>query len=147
MSIARGVEGGAGAVTFDAHHNVFLVFEAAGVLDGDEEPAGIEGHGHLPGGRDAAHAKITEGSFRASERLFANDSIPFAALAEKRVSQAAPNDDRARDGGGAILLVFVALLFFGESCREVFLRGLLGALIPHGPVSRRRFYTRAPGEH
>src|ERR1041385_6162395 len=34
MGVA-GIQGGAGAVAFDAHDDVFLVFEPTGVLDGD----------------------------------------------------------------------------------------------------------------
>src|SRR5690348_162296 len=142
MSVAGGIQGRARAVTFDVQDNVFLVFGPAGVFDGDQKPAGIEVHGHLSWGRGAAYAQIAQGSFRAGECLFADDGVPFAALPEKGVSQAAPNDDGTRDRGGAVLLVFVALLFFGESCREVFLRSLLGAFIPHGPVSRPPVYTK-----
>ena len=94
-------------------------------------------NGHLLRSGRAPNSKISERSFLAGEGLFLRDGIPYAALLEDGVSKFLPNQEGAGDSGFLIELVFVLLALFGQFCRQVFLRGLLGALIPHGPVSRR----------
>ena len=90
-------------------------------------------HGHLFGERGAPNTQIAEGSFLAGESLLPHNRVPLLALRNKGIPQAPPNDDGARDRRCVVLLIFVALLLFGKLCRQVFLRGLLGAFIPHGP--------------
>jgi len=118
-------------------NDVFLVFEAAGVFERDQEPPGIVMNGHLFRSGRAPNSKISERSLLAGQGLFLRDGIPHAALLEDGISKFFPNHEGAGDSGFLIELVFVLLAFFGQFCRQVFLRGLLGALIPHGPVSRR----------
>lgn len=131
------VTSGACGVAFDVKNDVFLVFEAAGVFQRDQEFPGIVMNGHLLRSGRAPNSKISERSLLAGKGFFLRDGIPHAALLEDGISKTFPNEEGARDGGFSIELVFALLAFFRQFCRQVFLRGLLGALIPHGPVSRR----------
>lgn len=124
-------------VAFDVKKDVFLVFEPAGVSKRDQELPGIVMNGHVFRSGRAPNSKISERSFLAGKGLFLRDGIPNAALLEDGISKAFPNQEGTRDSGLLIELVLVLLPLFRQFCRQVFLRGLLGALIPHGPVSRR----------
>jgi hypothetical protein len=124
-------------VAFDVKNDVFLVFEAASVFQRDQESPGIVMNSHLLRSGRTPDSKISERSLLAGKGLLLRDSIPFAALLEDGISKTFPNEEGARDGGLSIELVFALLAFFRQFCGQVFLRGLLGALIPHGPVSRR----------
>jgi hypothetical protein len=131
------VTSGACGVAFDVKNDVFLVFEPASVFQRDREFPGIVMNGHLLGSGRTPNSKISERSFLAGKGFFLRDGIPFAALIEDGISKTFPNEKGARDSGFSIELVFALLAFFRQFCGQVFLRGLLGALIPHGPVSRR----------
>ena len=128
---------GACRVAFYVKNDVFLVFEAAGVFERDQEFPGIVMNGHLLRSGRAPNSKISERSFLAGKSFFLRDGIPHAALLEDGISKTFPNHEGTGDSGVLIELVLVFLSFFGQFCRQVFLRGLLCALIPHGPVSRR----------
>jgi hypothetical protein len=130
------VTSGACGVAFYVKNDVFLVFEAAGIFQRDQEFPGIVMNGQLLRSGWAPNSKISERSLLAGKGFFLRDGIPYAALLEDGISKAFPNHEGARDRGFSIELVFALLTFFRQFCRQVFLRGLLCAFIPHGHISR-----------
>src|SRR6267378_3381073 len=88
-------------------------------------------HRHLFRSGRAPNPKISNRRFLADKSLFLRHRIPFSALLENSILNTLPNQGSARDRQCHIVRLFVYLLFFRELCRQVFLRRLLGALIPH----------------
>jgi len=127
---------GACAVAFDVKDDVLFMLEPACVDDSDYEFSGIKMHGHLLGFVGTPNPEIAHHGFLAGQSLFLRDGIPLVALLENQLLHALPNKERALDRQRIVELIFVALLFFGKLGGQIFLRGLLGVLIRHGPVSR-----------